>query len=833
MYRSYVLIAGLLDPKRIFLWTVASLLSALLTLLGAGCQSGSAPLTAEVPLHLEEHLEAATIEGSEVPADVPAAVEWRFDEPQPAWKPVAAWFPKGKPVQVTRTKDALRLTLTEAHRRPQRGSNRRLLLGRIYIDLPDWRREDWAYVLVRARTSEKVRQLGVGFNLRKQPAGPGYRQQLTIRFVGEGVDVFTDSSVHTYLLRADWSGGQWEGPWQQLGIYVTAREPASLDILSISVIPKEANYAAAPAGVRPEVRNRVYRRTLYAHAPARLEYRVRVPEAGRLDLGLGVLREDAPVTFRITARPDGGEAETLLEETYADQEHWAQRSLDLSSMAGKTVTLALEANTERAGTVALWGAPTLTGKRVSGKPNIIFYIIDGAGADYMSVYGYNRRTTPNLERLATEGAVFEHAYSNSSWTLPSTASFMTSLQHSVLGGEESGRNRVPDQMMTMAEHVHRAGYQTAVFVANPNAGTLSGLERGVDVFREAWVEFTYFGGERHSESSRFLHEAFWSWREAYPGEPYWVHFQTTDVHEDFPAVAPFGGLFVGPEQEKTWREWNKRLREKGDHGVYSEAYEKTGLSRVAFFTLHQGMYDETMAHNDYQLGRLVDRLKATGEWENTLLIIGADHSTRAAMDDMGIAIQDSLPPRWSHPIFRPSISRVPLIFVWPGHIVGGQRFSHPVSMIDVLPTILDLTGLPMPEVMQGQSLAPLLLGKEGWEPRPVIFDEFEVDRNTGEFRGSIEVIDGRWGASLEINPDPERPPEQQRPVPLLLYDLWNDPYCLHSLHEERPDLVEKYTQFLEAQWEAHRALAQHFTRSGETLLTPEQMETLRSLGYVQ
>ncbi|MCH7764990.1 MAG: sulfatase-like hydrolase/transferase, partial [Acidobacteria bacterium] len=418
-------------------------------------------------------------------------------------------------------------------------------------------------------------------------------------------------------------------------------------------------------------------------------------------------------------------------------------------------------------------------------------------------------------------------------TLPSTASFMTSLQHSVLGGEESGRNRVPDQMMTMAEHVHRAGYQTAVFVANPNAGTLSGLERGVDVFREAWVEFTYFGGERHSESSRFLHEAFWSWREAYPGEPYWVHFQTTDVHEDFPAVAPFGGLFVGPEQEKTWREWNERLREKGDHGVYSEAYEKTGLSRVAFFTLHQGMYDETMAHNDYQLGRLVDRLKATGEWENTLLIIGADHSTRAAMDDMGIAIQDSLPPRWSHPIFRPSISRVPLIFVWPGHIVGGQRFSHPVSMIDVLPTILDLTGLPMPEVMQGQSLAPLLLGKEGWEPRPVIFDEFNVDRNTGEFRGSIEVIDGRWGASLEINPDPERPPEQQRPVPLLLYDLWNDPFCLRSLHEEQPDLVEKYTQFLEAQWEAHRALAQHFTRSGETLLTPEQMETLRSLGYVQ
>jgi arylsulfatase A-like enzyme len=157
-------------------------------------------------------------------------------------------------------------------------------------------------------------------------------------------------------------------------------------------------------------------------------------------------------------------------------------------------------------------------------------------------------------------------------------------------------------------------------------------------------------------------------------------------------------------------------------------------------------------------------------------------------------------------------------------------------MIDVLPTILDLTGLPMPEVMQGQSLAPLLLGKEGWEPRPVILDEFYVDQETGELSGFIEVIDGRWGASLLIGHPLQRNGRvvtEGRPVPLLLYDLWNDPECLNSLHEERPDLAEKYTKFLEAQWKVHQALAQHFTRSGETLLTPEQMETLRSLGYVQ
>jgi arylsulfatase A-like enzyme len=160
-------------------------------------------------------------------------------------------------------------------------------------------------------------------------------------------------------------------------------------------------------------------------------------------------------------------------------------------------------------------------------------------------------------------------------------------------------------------------------------------------------------------------------------------------------------------------------------------------------------------------------------------------------------------------------------------------------MIDVLPTLLDLLELPPAEIAQGQSLAPLLMGREGWEPRPVIIDEFSADAQTGELSGVIEVVDGRWGASLEINPEPpeededEEAAERRRPVPLLLYDLWNDPMALWSVHEERPDLVEKYTAFLEHQFEAHMALSQYFTRSGDVALTPEQLQTLRTLGYIQ
>jgi len=805
------------------------LLSALLMALTAGCaglETGPAPLTAKVPLHLEEHLDKAHIEGSEVQIEVLDVKEWRFDEPQRDWK-AADPIPEGfDPVEPVRVDDALRVPMTEVNRRP--GSRR--LLGSVYVELPDWNLEDWSFVEIRARTADPMRFIGLEFNYAEEDSISGV---LPYYSSGDRAPLVTDGTAHTYRLSLDWAPmRQWKGPWTHLGIWFNGGddlEQATLDLLSVSIIPRDAAYAHAPVGVRTEVKSEAHRRTIYTHAPGRLEYQVRVPEAGRLDLGLGVLQEGVPVSFRITAEPEGGSTESLLEETYADKERWAQRSVDLSHLGGANITLALEADADKAGTVALWAAPTLTGARATEKPNIIFYVIDGGAADHMSLYGYNRRTTPHLERLAAEGAVFEHAYSNATWTQPSTSSFMTSLHTSALGSYKGwGDPMIPEEQVTMAHHLHRAGYQTAVFTSNTYAGTGAALERdGVDVLRD--VE-----GEFNSTSSAELHEDYWSWREAYPGAPYWVHFQTTDMHWAWSSkpVPPFAGLYVNPELQERYLEWDHQLEEAGGRQLAavpnSAALAEAGIDPIVYSHARRGLYDEAMAHQDYQLGQLVERLKAEGEWQNTLLIVGSDHGGVVWVEGYG---DQSLTPY--DPMFRSSETRIPLLVFWPGRIAGGQRFSQPVSMIDVLPTILDLVDLPMPEVMQGQSLAPLLLGQEGWEPRPVILDEFYTDEISGEISGVIEVVDGRWGASLEINPHPDREPETQRTVPLLLYDLWNDPYTQHSLHEERPDLVEKYTAFLEAQFNAHQALAQRFTSSGETALTTEQLQTLRALGYIQ
>ena len=292
------------------------------------------------------------------------------------------------------------------------------------------------------------------------------------------------------------------------------------------------------------------------------------------------------------------------------------------------------------------------------------------------------------------------------------------------------------------------------------------------------------GVEPNTISSTRLHEDFWEWRTDYPGEPYWVHFQTTDVHWPWKPPAPFAGLFVSSRQRKQYYAWEKELAEAAGmalptwltpHTYPLFAFEKTGIERFAFFNTARSLYDEAMAHNDYQIGRLVERLKERGEWENTLFIVAADYGNSHAL-----GLFDTLPTEWS-PIFRSAVTLIPLIMVWPGHILPAQRFRDPVSMIDMLPTILGLGYLPPPHPTQG----PLLQGREGWKPRPVMLEEFYVHAPNRKMFGKIDVIDGRWGASLEPLSDAqgeERPERARRPAPLRLYDLWNDPQYLNSLH---------------------------------------------------
>lgn len=823
----------------------------LLLALTVGC-SGP-PTTSErigtaTLVQLADRLDAAEIDSGGSPASAGRSLRWSFDQPRPEWRPFSAQdVSRLAAVDLETIEDGVRLTFRRAP------TSSWVLTGGLAIDLDDLRLADWETVLVRARSSDRFAGITAAYNLDEKRALPSDMQ--FFHSADEIPPVFNDGSAQVYAIPLRPRRGIREDEsLDSLAVLLGTPEPAAIDILEIALVPRGAAFQD-DYGVRSVVRDGETRRTLFAHTPARLSYQVDVPSGARLDVGLGASVAET-VTYRINVDVGDGSTQVLLEETVEGGGAWRQSSADLASFAGQSVRLTLDATSDRDGTAALWGAPILSGGAVSALPNVIFYVIDGAGADLMSVYGYERPTTPFLEELASEGAVFDWAYSNSTWTQPSTVSFMTSLQHSVLGGLRRGvhSTAVPPEAVTMAEHLRAAGYQTASFTSNPNAGRLIGLERGVDLMRDGATE-------HHSTSSKELHERFWSFREHFPGGPYWVHFQTSDVHEPNQPRPPFAGTFADKKRRGQLMGWDMQLMMFGGRlfgttsirGYYDGALKLANIERQAYYSVRRDLYDETMMHQDGQLRSLVERLKAAGEWENTLLIVASDHGHPAGTyARFGRGLIEPQPEFWQGAMFDAYSSRVPMIWVWPGEIEGGQRFAQPVSMIDVLPTLLDLLELPQPEMLQGQSLEPLLSG-QAMDVRPVIFDEFRVDDETGEMIGNLEIVDGRWGASLEIRQaaggvDSElgrhevpvggrwgaRHPFSPQVPRLLLYDLDNDPFATKAVNEEHPDLVERYRRMLLIQWKAHLALAQQFSGEAEEVpLSPEQLEQLKALGYIQ
>jgi arylsulfatase A-like enzyme len=588
------------------------------------------------------------------------------------------------------------------------------------------------------------------------------------------------------------------------------------------VPPSSPNSNGKQVAIVSKAWGRSTRRAISAPVPGTLEFQVRVPDKGRLDFGFALEKEDIAVTLRISAREGTAEPWSLLELAFPQGTPRLQRSVDLLPLAGKTVTLALETDAPAPGNIAYWTAPIVSGERRTDRPNVILYVIDGAAAEFMSVYGHRPRTTPNLERLAAEGVVFENAFSNSTRTKTSVPSFMTSLQSSVMGGSRSPSDPLPTQAVTMAEHLHKAGYLTEVLTSNPYCGRATSLDRGVDITRD-----TAWGDER--PTSVDLHREFRRLREAYPCEPYWVHFQPTDIHQPWDSRASLPGPFVSHEDRRVFEDMLDKVPANTAHS-YEENIERSSLDLVRFFKVASRLYEGSMAFQDRSIGELVGILKARREWDNTLFIVASDHSHASA----GLPFFGPGRPAWEAPLLASHESRIPMIFVWPRKIAPGRRLSEPVSLIDILPTVLDLAGLPRAKVAQGQSLAPLLFGKSGWTPRPVVFDEFDYD---GRYLfGSIEVIDGRWGASLRIDPRPDgkkSPKDLLRPAPLLIFDVRDDPHAFRDLHEGRPDLAARYSKILGRLWQEHLNLAKRFSRSGSVPLNPDQVETLRSLGYLR
>lgn len=386
----------------------------------------------------------------------------------------------------------------------------------------------------------------------------------------------------------------------------------------------------------------------------------------------------------------GSTAARVLADDPARRVRTARRPIRLAATGLATLGLALLVRgTPRADPGAL-PPPGWRG------PNVLLVFFDTVRADHLSLYGYGRPTTPNLERLASRGATFEHAISPAPWTLPAHASAFTGRWPFELSADWTrGLDRAQP---TLAEAFSDAGYRTAGFVGNSRfLGVETGIGRGfqhyedyprsargaflatalgrflitkVRVRRLLGTEWTI--ASRTADQIRHGFEA-WLDRGDAEGRPFFAFLNFFDAHHPYVAPPPYAGRFGGHPPRRPFR---SRLAAAIDP-VPVFPHTAAGLDSLI------RSYDESIAYVDGELGRVLAALERRGQLANTIVVVTADHGEH--LGERGLMDH-------GNSLYYPLL-HVPLVVVW-GDRIPAMRVSAPVTLRDLPATILGLVDLP-------------------------------------------------------------------------------------------------------------------------------------------
>jgi arylsulfatase A-like enzyme len=427
--------------------------------------------------------------------------------------------------------------------------------------------------------------------------------------------------------------------------------------------------------------------------------------------------------------------------------------------------------------------------------NVILISIDTLRADHLSLYGYERPTSPNLEVFAKEAVTFERFFYNGGGTLPSHMTMMTSLNpatHDV--SPESGR-RLEEQRVTMAEVFKQAGYATAGFSDSGWTRGKFGFDQGFDLYDDEGGHFVKILPKVNR------------WLEAHQDEQFFLFVHTYDVHSewkklpyDCPGDYPmrytagidvdFDGCRDGRCASALLAWMNTEIREGRLDG--QDALSPQEIEYI------KALYDGCINYVDDRLGDLFGRFKQLGIYDNSLIVVTSDHGEEFL--EHGMLLHD----QGGYEVF----AHIPLIVKFPGGTFAGKQVPQMAAMADVMPTILDIADLTIPEQAQGRSLMPAV--RHG---KPL--------RRDVHMYWVLRTDDEKYFARRE-----------------RLYDLGDDPEERNNrFPEANPDELaglEKRIQEL-----VRRDLqlnAEFATRVGEqegVELTDEEVKALKALGYLQ
>lgn len=377
----------------------------------------------------------------------------------------------------------------------------------------------------------------------------------------------------------------------------------------------------------------------------------------------------------------------------------------------------------------------------AGAPNVILLILDTVRAANLSLYGYHRPTTPNLERLAAAGVVFDRAMSTAPWTLPSHGSMFTGRDAHELAA--NWRAPLSYRYPTLSEMLAAHGYLTGGFVGNLRYGQREfGLNRGFQRYEDfpisvetaitsSWlVRYTVahvreWFGERErivAKPAARVVDGFLAWLADVPartGRPFFAFINLMDAHSPYVSPPPFDTLFG------------------------ADAYTPLQLDGWTADELSAAVaaYDAAITYVDHEVGRLVDTLQARRLLANTLLVIASDHGEHWGEQEL-LGHANSL--------YMPLL-HVPLLLAGPGVGPAGTRITRSVTLADLPATIFAVAGLAVPPCVPGRSL----LAPPDGAARPIVAEVRKTINMPARFpasKGDLHAVIAEPWHQIE-NPD--------------------------------------------------------------------------------
>ncbi|MBW2273164.1 MAG: sulfatase [Deltaproteobacteria bacterium] len=319
-------------------------------------------------------------------------------------------------------------------------------------------------------------------------------------------------------------------------------------------------------------------------------------------------------------------------------------------------------------------------------PSVLLYVVDTLRADGLPRYGNRSVETPAVDQLAREGTLFLDAQAPSSWTRASVATILTGLYPGVHGAEDRN-DALSERLVLLPELFAERGYATGAVVANPNVGSFYGFDQGYDEYVELYERRArgMIDARESVVPSDQVTERVKRWIDSVEG-PFFLFVLSIDPHWPYEPPAAFD-------------------RHRGGYAgrVDSDplAITRKDLSPADRARL-RSLYEGEIAFNDDSLGRLLEHLRLRGRYDDTIVVFTSDHGEEF----------------WEHgntmhglSLFEESI-RVPLIIRSRAGLPVAARVEAPVALVDIAPTLLELTGIPVPYALDGRSLTQPPAGGE-------------------------------------------------------------------------------------------------------------------------